>query len=88
MPISKIILPKISMSIIKDVIYILTIIIGVLFYFRDKAAKEAVHEAQDKVMVENQLNILNKLKEIDVKFEKQAETNGKILMYIELDSPK
>lgn len=79
-------LPKITMERIKDLIYLATVIIAVLFYFRDKAVGRAVQEAQMKNVIENQESILNKLKEIDIKNEKQAEINGKILMYIELDA--
>lgn len=80
-------LPKITLSTAKDLIYIVGIGITVYFYFRDKAVREAVLDAQVKTIIENQSSMLNKLKEIDVKFEKQAEINGKILMYIELDAP-
>jgi hypothetical protein len=79
-------LPKITMQRVKDLIYFISILLAVVFYIRDKAVGRAVQEAQLKNMVENQENILNKLKEIDVKNEKQAEINGKILMYIELTS--
>lgn len=84
MPMPK--LPKLSISIIKDVIYIVSIIIAVFFYFRDKAVRGAVLETQIKTMITTQESILEKIKEIDVKFEKQSEINGKVLMYIELDS--
>jgi fructose-specific phosphotransferase system component IIB len=80
--------PKLSMSVIKDAIYIIGIVITIFFYFRDKATKQAVIETQIKTTIENQNNILNKLKEIDSKFEKQAELNGKVLMYIDITSGK
>ena len=80
-------LPKLTIGFVKDTIYIIGVIIAVWFYFRDKTAKQAVFESQISTTIENQNNILNKLKEIDQKFEKQAETNGKVLMYIELDAP-
>jgi hypothetical protein len=79
-------LPKISLSLIKDIIYILSILIAVMFYFRDKAIHSVVIETKVDTIIENQKNILNNMKELDIKFEKQSEINGKVLMYIELDS--
>ena len=74
------------MSTIKDIIYIAGIIIAVLFYFRDKATKGAVIEEQTKIMIENQRIIIDKIHEIDLRFEKQAEINGRVIMYIDIDS--
>jgi len=78
--------PKITFSNIKDVVYICTIIAGIFFFFKDKAVNKALLDAQIKTVIENQGNILNKMQELDVKFEKQSEINGKVLMYIELDA--
>ena len=79
---------KLSFSTIKDIIYIAGIIIIVIFYFRDKAKGDTILEMKIETMLDNQQNIFEKLKELDIKFEKQAELNGKVLMYIDLDANK
>jgi hypothetical protein len=86
MPLPKSLRP--SMSQIKDLIYIISVVIAVIFYFRDKAGRQAVLDTKVEIMLENQKNILEKFKETDVKWEKQAEINGKITTYMLLDAPK
>ena len=79
---------KLNMSLVKDVIYIVSILVAVIFYFRDKARGEAILETKVDTVIENQRSLLEKAKEIDIKWEKQAEINGKILLYIDLDSDR
>jgi uncharacterized protein with HEPN domain len=79
---------KITWQYIERTIYLLTVVIGVVFYFRDKATRQAVFETKIEIMLENQKNILEKFKETDIKWEKQAEINGTITTYMLLDSPK
>jgi hypothetical protein len=81
-------IPKFSMTLVKNIIYVIGIVFTIFYFFRDKAVKEALMENQMKTTIENQENIMEKLKEIDTKFEKQSELNGKVLMYIDLTAPK
>jgi hypothetical protein len=78
-------MPKISMSIIKDIIYILSILIAVLFYFRDKAVGKAVLNEQVRTIQSNQNEILKKLQDNDLRWYQQLEQNGKVNMYIILN---
>jgi hypothetical protein len=76
------------MGIVKDIIYVITILLAVFFHFRDKATRQAVLETKIETMLENQRNILDKFKENDKKWDNQTELNGKVLMYIDIDSHK
>ena len=58
----------------------------VWFYFRDKATNEAILQEQVKVMQNNQIEILKKLEDNDLRWDNQQEQNGKVTMYIMLDS--
>ena len=70
---------NIKMSTIKDVIYIATVVIGVVFWFSNYSS--------DKAIVKNATEThTRQLKEINDKLNQQAELNGKILMYIEMDT--
>jgi len=73
---------------VERTIYIITILLAVFFHFRDKATKQAVLETKIETMIQNQESILNKFKEADIKWEKQAEINGKITVFMLLDAPK
>ena len=77
--------PKINMTLVKDIIYLATIVIGVLFYFRDRTKESTIRQVQLETVISNQEKTFNKINELDKKFETQAELNGKLLMYIELN---
>jgi hypothetical protein len=82
----KINISTLSVATIKDIIYIGSICVAIIFFFVDKGKERAVLDTKINMIIENQNNIFEKLKETDGKFEKQAEINGKIILYIELDS--
>jgi len=66
---------------IERAVWALTLIIGVLLYFRD--------EAKDDAMIETQLNILiENDKQRTEYWNKQNEINGRIMLYMQLDSPE
>jgi hypothetical protein len=77
---------KIKIVHVKDAIYIITVILGVLFFFRDKAINQAVKEEQMQTVQKNQEEILKKLQDYDLRWDEQMEQNGKVNMYIILDS--
>ena len=79
-------LKKINVSTIKDIIYIVTILLGVAFFFRDKAVNQAILNEQIRTMQSNQDEILKKLQDNDIRWYEQIEQNGKFSMYIILDS--
>jgi hypothetical protein len=43
-------LKKITMSHVKDAIYIITIVLGVYYFFRDKAVNQAVEKEQREIL--------------------------------------
>ena len=78
--------PKLSMSYIKDIIYIIIIVLGVFYHFRDKAVTKAVFNLQVETMQDNQKEILKKLQENDLRWDEQQEKNGNIFMFIQLSA--
>jgi hypothetical protein len=76
---------KPNISLLKDIIYIGSVLIAIWFYFNDKGKKDAILETKLETVIQNQEAFFNKINELDGKFDKQAELNGKIIMYIELD---
>jgi len=77
---------KITFSNVKDIIYIVTIIIGVIFWYRDKIKNDTIQQEQMKTVQKNQEEILKTLHEHDNFWIKQQEINGRVTMYITLDS--
>lgn len=60
-------------------IYLITIISGIIFYFRDEAKEEATIDTTLKAIKE-------KVDDFDKRWQNQSELNGRVIMYIELDS--
>jgi len=81
-------LKKISMSNVKDIIYVLSVIIAVVFFFRDKARNEAIIETKLNTVIENQNNQLEWMKQSDAKFELNAREHGTMFEHIRTDSDK
>jgi hypothetical protein len=79
-------MPKLTISTVKDIIYILGIIVTILFYFRDKAVRQAVLESKYNTIIENQNNIFDKFKEDDIKWYNQALLNGQTTEHIRTDT--
>ena len=77
---------KINWKIVERVIYLSTILIGIIFYVRDEAKEKAVIETSMQDVSEDVRDIKKKLDENDEYWRKQTEINGRIIMYIELDS--
>lgn len=77
---------KLTFAKIKDIIYIAGIIIGVLFWYRDEVKEDTVQEEQMKTVQKNQEEILKTLHEHGNYWIEQQELNGRVTMYITLDS--
>ena len=67
---------------IKFIIYIVGIVLTIFFFFRDKAVKDALLKSQLETTIQNQRNIMEKLKEIDAKFDIQSELNGRTIEHL------
>jgi hypothetical protein len=79
-------IPKFSMTLVKNIIYVIGIVLSVFFFFRDKAIKEALLRSQVETTIQNQNSIMEKLKEIDSKFTQQATFNGQVIEHIRTDT--
>lgn len=77
---------KVNWKIVERVIYLSTILIGIIFYVRDEAKEKAVIETSMQDVSEDVRDIKKKLEKNDQYWRKQTEINGRIIMYIELDS--
>ena len=73
---------------IERVIYLVTILVGVIFYIRDEAVEKSVLQGDLVEMKGHQLEIISKLDKNDIYWKEQMEINGRVVMYIELDSNK
>ena len=79
-------LKNIKFSTIKDIVWAATIIIGVLLWWRDEVKDRIVYEEQIKTVQKNQEEILKTMHEHGTFWIQQKELNGKVIMYIDLDS--
>jgi len=70
---------QINWKIIERIIYIATILIGIGLHFIDKAKHQAVIET-------TLTDIKTKVYDFDKRWQNQIELNGRVIMYIELDS--
>ena len=71
---------------IKDYIYIATLLIGALLWWRDDVKEDAVVEA-------NMINLVGEVEDINDKLDRhekywinQNEINGRVITYIDIDS--
>ena len=77
-------IPKVSLSTIKDILYVGGIVVGVIFFFRDKWRNDAITETKLQTVIDNQKNIIEWLKEHDIKLQEGALIDEKTLTLLEL----
>ena len=77
---------KINWKIVERFVYIATILVGVIFYIRDAGRDKAIIETTMNVVLEDVKEIKKELNKYDEYWIQQTEINGRIIMYIELDS--
>jgi len=69
------------LSYLKDAVYIITILIGILFYLRDNNRNKVILETT----VQNNTKTLEKVEQF---MESQATLNGQFIQYMVMDSKK
>lgn len=70
---------------LERIIFMSTILIGVIFYVRDNAVDRAMMASRLEQLEKNQDEMLNKMQEFERYWRRQNEINGRIIQYLDLD---
>ena len=77
---------NISWRTIERVVFLVTILTGVIFYIRDEAKERAVRETTVENLMEKMDEMNNKLDRHETYWKNQSEINGRVITYIDIDS--